>query len=95
MFQKKYIMRDLIEKMWYEDYRLSEKHYAYGEKISIKQYILVNYENKLSSMLDDDGKKVLDDYIKLLFDVLDLERIDAFIGGTKFTYKMIKGIFSE
>ena len=39
------------------------------QEISRKQYILVNYENKLSSMLDDNGKKVLDDYIKLLFDV--------------------------
>ena len=95
MFQKEYIMRDLIEKMWYEDYRLSEKHYAYGEEISRKQFVLANKENKLRLTLDDTEKKAFDDYMKLLFDILDLERLDAFIGGTKFTYKLIRGIFSE
>ena len=69
-------MNDLIKKMWYEDFRLSEKNYIYGEDISRKQYILVNYENKLRQMLDENGKKIFDNYIKLSFDVLDLEKLD-------------------
>ena len=88
-------MNDLIEKMWYEEFRPAEKHYIYSEEIKRKQLFLYNYEEKLRKMLDKNEEKIFDDFISVFFDILDLERLDTFTAGVHFAGKMIKGIFSE
>ena len=40
-------MDKLIEKIWYEEFRPSEKHFIYNEEIKRKQLFLDNYEEKL------------------------------------------------
>ena len=50
-------MKNLIKKIWYEDFRPAEKHFAYTEEIRQKQLFLDNYEEKLRELLDKKQEK--------------------------------------
>ena len=67
-------MKDLIKKMWNEEFRPEEK---------------------LRELLNEKEEMVFEDFISVFFDMLDLERLDAFIGGIQFASKMFKGMFIE
>lgn len=88
-------MKNLIEKIWYEDFRPAEKHFAYTEEIRQKQLFLDNYEEKLRELLDKKQEKSFEDFVSAFFDVLDLERLDAFCAGMHFVGKFFKGLFIE
>ena len=88
-------MKDLIKKMWNEEFRPAEKYFVYSEEIKRKQLFLDNYEEKLRELLNEKEEMVFDDFISVFFDMLDLERLDAFIGGIQFASKMFKGMFIE
>lgn len=88
-------MNKLIEKMWYEEFRPAEKHFIYNEEIRKKQLFLDNYEEKLRDLLDEKCKKLFDDFVSTFFDILDLEKLDAFTGGVHFAGKIVKGLFME
>ena len=88
-------MKDLIEKMWNEEFRPAEKYFVYSEEIKRKQLFLDNYEEKLRELLNEKEEMVFEDFISVFFDMLDLERLDAFIGGIQFASKMFKGMFIE
>ncbi len=88
-------MDKLIEKMWYEEFRPAEKHFIYNEEIRKKQLFLDNYEEKLRELLDEKEEKLFEDFISTFFDILDLEKLDAFTAGVHFAGKIIKGLFIE
>ena len=88
-------MNKLIEKMWYEEFRPAEKHFAYSEEIKRKQLFLDDYEDKLRELLDKKAEKIFEDFVSTFFDILDTEKLDAFIGGFQFASKMFKGMFIE
>ena len=88
-------MNKLIEKMWYEEFRPAEKHFIYNEEIRKKQLFLDNYEEQLRDLLDDKSEKLLEDFISAFFDILDLEKLDAFTSGVHFAGKIVKGLFIE
>jgi len=88
-------LKDLIEKMWNEEFRPAEKYFVYSEEIKRKQLFLDNYEEKLRELLKEKEEMVFEDFISVFFDMLDLERLDAFIGGIQFASKMFKGMFIE
>lgn len=88
-------MKNLIEKMWQEDFRPAEKYFVYSEEIKRKQLFLDNYEENLRELLNEKEEKLFEDFISVFFDIMDLERLDAFMGGIQFASKMFKGMFIE
>ena len=88
-------MNKLIEKMWYEEFRPAEKHFIYNEEIRKKQLFLDNCEEKLRALLEKEEEKLFDDFVSIFFDILDLEKLDAFTGGVHFAGKIVKGLFIE
>lgn len=88
-------MNKLIEKMWYEEFRPAEKHFIYNEEISRKQLFLDKYEEQLRKLLDDKEKKIFEEFVSAFFDILDLEKLDAFTAGIHFAGKIVKGLFIE
>ena len=88
-------MNELIEKMWYEEFRPNEKHFIYTEEIRKKQLFLENYEEKLRELLDEKEEKLFEDFISAFFDILDLEKLDSFYAGMYFAGKLVKGLFIE
>lgn len=88
-------MKELIEKIWYEEFRPAEGHFAYSEEIRKKQLFLDNYEEKLRKELNEEEEKLFEDFISAFFDILDLEKLDAFTGGISLAGKIIKELFIE
>ena len=88
-------MNKLIEKMWYEEFRPAEKHFIYNEEIRKKQLFLDNCEEKLRALLEKEEEKLFDDFVSIFFDILDLEKLDAFTSGVHFAGKIVKGLFME
>lgn len=86
-------MDKIIEQIWNEEFRPAEGHFIYNEEIRRKQLILDDYEDKLRKLLNKDGERLFDDFISAFFDVLDLSRLDAYIGGFHFSGKFFKELF--
>lgn len=83
-------MNSLIEKIWREEYKPSEKHVLYGEEIMHATRLLDAKERELWERLSDENRSLFDEIMKIYYDMIDYYKLDAYTQGVHFAGMMLK-----
>lgn len=87
-------MNSLIEKIWREEYKPSEKHVLYGEEITHSARLLDAKEKELWDRLNEENRKLFDEIIGIYYDMVDYYKLDAYTQGIHFVGNLLKEIIN-
>lgn len=85
-------MKNLIEKIWDEEYKPSGENVLFGEEIMRESRLLDQTERELWELLGEKERELFDKVMAHYYDMVNYYKKDAFVQGVRFAGGVLKEI---